>query len=59
MCMATIVLFYHETETRGNKNNMHAMLIMLGSGLRRDVVHKIPTFFLLYDRVLPTFPVLL
>jgi len=31
----------------------------VGGGLGCDVVHKIPTFFLLHDRAPPTFPVLL
>ena len=54
--MATKVL-YDAKEDQGQLNT-RAMLNILGDGLRCDVVHEIPTFFL-HDRALPALPVLL
>lgn len=56
--MATKVLFYDANET-GNIEHARNTKIILENGLRCNIVHKIPTFLLLHDCALPTFPVLL
>jgi hypothetical protein len=48
-------LFYDAKKTRKIERACNAES-MLGDGLRCDVVHKIPTFFLLHDRAPLRFP---
>ena len=56
--MATRVLFYDANKTNDIENACNTKII-LGNGLRCDVVHKIPAFFFLHDRALSTSAVLL